>query len=553
MPRRTTNRATRRSRVRSSDVAVGLRPAQPVVSEAGNDAAQIGNALGEALGIGGELAGELDIQRAQEDFQQGIEDFEAGIDDPELAQRSEEYRRARTQLKARADWAHDKKELEAALRKNGFEEMSEDEVNGYIDEFYRQKYEGYDDPDAVEWLAPRMSQFRQEVLAGKAEITDNQLKEADGTRLQVAFRDALEENPEDPSEAYELLATMSGKLFDGKDRNDMYAKVLFDYAIDTGQPELLDNMPDYYPGSKVPTIKNNPNYQDQIRSATVQAQAVKDSRAKQRLLAEEAAAEEANAAALRQIYLGIGEGKDPLELAGQYLEAGIIDDTDYRNVLSTNRTQRDDRRSEAVQHNLVAARRAQIAVDPTSVKPQTIIEDYAAGVFGPVGSEVATDGLDSMLEELERSRDRAGRVKKNPAAAGFRRQLAASVQPKSTSLSGLPDNPGAALLQEEMLRRYDERVAGGEDPAKVFWELQAEGVKRKKDSEAFSFTFLPEGDQANPAHASDAYLTGGVTAEGLARYSLENGLTPADYEGLKNRNPIMYRNFLLALKKQTAR
>jgi hypothetical protein len=103
-------------------------------------------------------------EKAEKDTARQAEaDFQTGNVDPNNTSRI--YRNNVNRLSARANWIKDEADINESLKGLDLDNISQPELDAHIDEQFRKKYDGLDDPTIAQELLPKLQTYREEKYA----------------------------------------------------------------------------------------------------------------------------------------------------------------------------------------------------------------------------------------------------------------------------------------------------------------------------------------------------------------------------------------------------
>lgn len=271
---RQTRRASPRARVEAPNRQVPVNTYAPVgVTRTSSSSANAAQALSRALGIGNQAMQGMAAERARVDADQATQDFAAGTVDRD---RTGVYSRRASRLQAAADWTRDRQAFIQSINEIGLDSMEEHEVNEFLDHRFAEKYEGIDDADYAEFIAPRMAELRAQMLGQHKELQIEAGAARQRTDLMIAAEGMLETGGLEGFDYAEYSDWTS--TFPADIRRDMHFSVLATMAVNHGMPELLENAPENHPGTSVPTFRKDPAFADRLRNSITQAQAARQAK-----------------------------------------------------------------------------------------------------------------------------------------------------------------------------------------------------------------------------------------------------------------------------------
>ena len=297
MPRNTSKRKTQRVRV-----AQGQQADPRFVTAAKIDGRAAGRAGAEAaFGLADMLNNLMPLaEKAEIDTARKAEaDFQTGNVDPNNTSRI--YRNNVNRLSARANWIKDEADINESLKGLDLDNISQPELDAHIDEQFRKKYDGLDDPTIAQELLPKLQTYREEKYAevlARQQALENAKIGSDLTVItQDAYQAAIEEGQ--PFDYYGMHDQVRS-VKQGAESNELYFQIIKDIAIRHGDPDLIRNIPEKWEDG-TPTFTSIPDYNEKVLAAEKAAMAQKlkiqkEEAAKQESLLNDVALEAVRAA-----------------------------------------------------------------------------------------------------------------------------------------------------------------------------------------------------------------------------------------------------------------
>ena len=496
MPRPVDQARTRRAQVaETANVSrLSVVAQNPGAGNAGNTAKQ----LSSALGLAGDVY-ENENNRRDESYRlAGERDFNLGNVNEELQDSNDAYNKAVTQNEAEAGWIQDVDEFDQALREVDLESLEPEQqveaLNASINELYQRKYQGLDDPDQAEILAPRMEKYRQakteELLESQRAIAEERID----SNLQTVVRGytatsleaAREADPEAPD--HELTASAGfdylglharvRALKPGGETNETYFAILKDLAIRNGDPELLTNIPDRW-ADGTPSFKAIPGYNDKILAAEQQAANVRAANAKayDKALADQRDALEEQTA--NRGYEQALSGVDPTAWLLDEVREGRLKGKTANSIVQSYRSAQEYDANSTSDPGALVTLQTRVLSEPDSVTNAEIHEAWAAGAFGDPKQPESVEALRAMIKDRDSAKTAGKSISSNPRAKSKVDQFKQSFSPKADPITGSLFAPNAErALYAESLDELNQKLAAGEDPSKAYDEVQKQYLDR---------------------------------------------------------------------------
>jgi hypothetical protein len=512
---------TRRPSLRPQTQETGNVGRYSVVAQRGGDqgAGQTAKALASALGVGLEAAPGLAQIYDDKQFKLGQRDFNLDQVDEERMEKRYGYRKAVTRARTEAGWIEDQNEFDQVLREMDLDSIDPDQqmeaLNATINDLYRKKYDGLDDPDQAKILIPRMEEYRKTKMAELLERQRELRVEANQAALQQTARAAMEAaiqraqalspdaSPFDVSAAaafdyldlHGLVRDIASGDYDnpGQATNELYYVILRDLAIEAGDPGLLRNIPERWEDG-TPTIRAIPSYNEKLRQAEMQAENVRLTRANAHAQAVAAAQQQAIETANLQALAAVASGNFA-EAQSRYLRVLGMPGAKANDIAAMGRA------LESMQTNI--ERRspyepgvAQLVsrVYTGQANADVVTEFYLSGMMG-YGKQ-ATDRYTRLLTEAQRVRTNDDRLSgaDREKLSTFRSALARDFKPDR--LFGQFDETMNEVLTQSLLELnrliYDEQMPVDDAYRAVRKKYDEMGDNAMKLAESNAFAGRPE-------------------------------------------------------------
>jgi hypothetical protein len=474
--RRDTRRASGREQVQDvnnvSRFSV-VAPSRISTEGAGQSAANLAQAFG--------LAGDLNRDRENRLTERGIRDATMGTVDPDNRRRH--YQAAVERTQTEAAWIQDVDFFDEQLRQIDLDELDPDAspqvINETIDKLYAEKYAGIDGISA-EVLVPRMQRYRAEKVNELLETQRAMAEQRLEGNLQIVVRgfgEAAREAALDaaPDKAPHQV-TASGQfdylglhervraLKPGSATNETYFQLISDMAIENGDPELLDSIPDTW-ADGTPSLKSIPAYNQKIRAAKQQAANVRARLENEYQAALKDAADAEIAQAERNMAWAIVHGDPRAEAMIQnYAGNPNADPSVVLKMRSAFASTRDDIEQNAVEPTGLSAVR--VAAYNGELDTKQAMDLYLDGALG--AGRQASEELGRLLSTIDQQ-DRLQDSEQQRVLRIYTDNLKNSYDPGS----GILRDPVKAQIQQEAMLEIRTRVIeNGEEPSEVFSEVK---------------------------------------------------------------------------------
>jgi hypothetical protein len=308
----------------------------------------------------------------------------------------------------------------------------------------------------LEYRMGLLTQHKQEQLKRERETRD-----AD---LQISLRDEYKTSG---TIDYETLGERVRLLrADGKERRELFAGVIFDLAIQNGDPELLDNAPKQFPNG-APTIFALPEW----NGAVAKARNAAEQERKRRQTQLENDINAAQAEELRQQGLTVAaalvNGQNPWPAIQEYAEMPGAKGSEVLAFESAWQRIRDDREERDADFT-------DIAIMETSIMAGEVefVDIFSAYADGTLGSGQAARQELSRLLGVWRGRERDLNSDQRVRHSAYERQIRETFNPNPGM--GMPRNQTLAQIQLEAMREFQMRVTqatGDVNPQEITDEI----------------------------------------------------------------------------------
>jgi hypothetical protein len=480
-------RHQRRRTVRADEGQQSSRPVRVDASRRfftaqGNDSAnRTATALQRAFGAGTELYSDVVDRRNDAGMRQAGADFATGNKD--LDQKTKGYLDSWDKLEAERDINDIKKELPEILRGANWEELSEDDVQGVIDDYMTSKFEGIDPQSAyAEVWTPGSLAINNELLNVHKDMTLQNIRAGQKqdifSNLTARFEasrevDPVTGEPKAGSETfdYDYLADQTRVFFDGAEKRTQFKELLFHFAIENGRPDLIENAPDRFANEDPTGVTEDIDEYREALNAARRAQAVK-------LKAQQDAAAQADSNRVAELQFSVyakrANGDDfsgeLRELYGMAVD-GRAEFGDWTSAKNFGDSQFDEREEHAPDYPLTSTLWNEIYNGNAGVGD--IFQAREEGLLG--FGKTADDLMQKMMSTVERMTPNRDALSA-PEVAQYRSQLGQHYNPSTKG-------PLQAMDQTRFhaknlaLDDYNSRIINGEDPTDAY-----NAVRQKYDS-----------------------------------------------------------------------
>lgn len=456
MARNDTRSRNRRVRVQETvGDAVALQPRTQLTAQARSGGADAAFALADAL----RGAGALQERRDREMAAQAQADFQRGETDEE--QRNRSYRRTVEVLKSEARFVEDTREFDQMLKDLDRTDVSMEDINGLLDEFFAEKYGNLEDEHIAQALIPRMQEYRTNVLNDTIEIQEERETLEIAGALTTIFEAELERSiaSEQPFNYDDLITRVTGILQpDQKGQaNEMLFDLITDQAIRRGDVDLIRNFPSHRPDGS-PTFQGDTRFNERVREAEARALAVAADKA--RLAQEEA--DELNEQRIIELQIAILDrrrrGEDVYDLERELISIpgfGFNDLSSARNFADSQLTEVESRSADLP---YTAALWNQ--VHSGTAGSREVMFAYSNGLLG-TGPQ-AVDTTQQMLSAV-RSVRQQNRSNNNADITAARQAINNRYNAKTAGMLNAV-NPVMHRLNIQANNMYNELIENGSDP-----------------------------------------------------------------------------------------
>lgn len=453
----------------AQDRPTQLQTSKRFFSNQGNDqATRQARALQTAFGVGEKLViSELDRRNVAGGEQAAGEAASGGTRDEGI--KNQGYNRAWDELDAEADVNFMKKELPEVLRGADWENLEEADVQSLISGYMQEQFEGV---DPTSWygqqITPALLAMEAETLATHRDMVVQKLQTEQRTaifeNLNARF-DATLLNPDTPEGTfdYDYLGEQTNTFFDGGDKRTVYWETLYDFAIENGRPDLIEDAPERF-ASGDPTGINDPLLQDSHRQAINSATAQKAKAA----AAEQAKVDAQNDAKIFDLQIAIADaraaGRNPDMFIEELKGVPGVDFATVATAKNHGATELDRREDRSADLSYTAPLWNQIYNGEAG--PEAIFFSYQSGYLGE-GPQAETT-LRSMLTQA-RTVQNANKdpESRDPNVSVWRGQINRQYNAQLAGPLGAI-NPAMHQVNVSANAFYNEQVASGVEASEAF-------------------------------------------------------------------------------------
>lgn len=504
----------RDTRVRNQQVGANLN-LQPVALQQGNRGFQIGvsdrnvraaQALQSAFGVGVQAATAIQTDRNATGRQEAIIERASGAQGPDADNKQAGYLRAWDELDANFDFSAAKAELPEMLRGANWEELGEEEVVGTINEYMESQFGGLDPASAyAETMAPKLLELQDALVTDHRSMQVAKIQEEQRTKIFANAEAALAENPE-AGVNYTDLFGQTGTFFDGSAKKEVFWDTLFELAVSTGDPSIIENVPAMMNG--VPTGSKDPAFAQQRNAAINSAASVATKKAKDMDAAAKATAEGELFNAQLAIVDAVAQGQDPellIESIRNNPEASFADITAAVNF---GRSTLDENESQSP--NLPGMDALWVGIYDGKATITDVLNAKTDGILG-TGPQ-ATQQFQTMLATAQRMQDAKKSGGDSGAVGAFRSELTSRFNPQMAGPMAAID-PTMMHIRNNAISMYNDLVlTQGMDPAEANIQVRE--------------TFEPQADKVGLAGgAREATVSAALTPDVIKSVVTTGNLT----------------------------
>lgn len=479
MPREVNKRATTRVGVQQQSGGNPYSVVAPGNINVSQDANRAAEALMGLTKLGTQAVAAYQIRKDQKDFAQGESDATVGKVDGKMLLKSEAYAKAREQVEAKATWAVDQRELDKHISELDLDSIADPIkaqklLNDTINTFLQSKYDGETRPAALQYLVPKMQEYREKMLAAFADDQRQKVEDQiDGdlvTYWSSEYDNYTVAKRTDPTATfdYEGMHDDVAALRDGRQINEVMFSILKDEAIRNGDPSLLLNIPLKWKNG-MDTFTQIPDYKDAVRDAifAAQRQAETNESAARKVI------EEAEKEALRvqgvNIATAIVNNQDPTTLVKDYLVMPGAKGADALGFGSGWRSARDDFEEHAGDFTAIA--QMEVGIVSGEVTIDQILNAYTSDQQILGTGQKGKQEL-SRLVNVYTEQHRFTSGKSNSRSSIVRQEVSTAFKP--TTRLGIPATPAQLQRQSDALKEFNRRTdpaGANEDPYAVADDL----------------------------------------------------------------------------------
>lgn len=484
------------------------------------------NALKAAFGVGEQFLNDKTVADNEEGALRALQDKAFGegqdTDDQNIG-----YQRGWSRLRAENDFNAAAGEFGEFLRGADLENMEEGEVQEAYNSFMSDKFAGSElDPEYAAYIAPRLVELELETIADHRDMVIEGIQTEQSVQIFENLQSRFLETGEFD---YEYLASETGRFFDGKDKNVRYAEMLFDFAIENGQPEIIQNMPEKFTKSGQPTIKNRSDFQDAIRAAEAAAFNV----AAKKQAAAIAALKQQNEADLFDTQLLIamktirGESvANEIDMLRQNPEASFATMT---SAINFGQAQLDEGDSRSADVHMTATTWQGIYSGKVNI--EDVMQQYADGTLG-TGTQ-AVNQVQKMLSTIQSQRTLSQRGD-TAAISTYRSELTKTYNPQLQGPLG-PLDPVLMNIQNEAISEYNRRVLEDGDSPRI----ARDAVREQFDAAVDRIAPDALSDAGEKSQSTNARLRGLTITVGDAKRFANGDLSPDAFLGPRSPDELV--------------
>jgi hypothetical protein len=477
-------------------------------------------ALVDAFGAGVELKNTLDEKAVVE----GREEAQAAAGRGETqdeTNKNQGYLARWDQIDAGRDFLNFKPQLREMMRGANFEDMTEDEFSGFIDEAMQKRFKaGELTGDYGRTIAPQLLGLQAEMIA---EHKDIQLQKIQDDQLSGAYQLAQNHYQVNKVMDYEQWALDTNTFADGENKTTQYLKGIFNTAIQNGDVTVIDNMPETYPNGEA-TPKHVPRHQDAIRAARAAAMNAGAKLQSDAEAADKAANDSSRFGIQMEIYRRGQQGLPVHEQIAQ-LEAltgtKFSDVTAAKNFADGQYGENEDRSPSFASIGMLYTRIHTGMATPD----QLMVEVFEAANSGELGfGETAVDNMNAMIAKIEQYSSEGTSLRKT-AVTTWRTSLNNRYNAATGGLlKGI--NPVMQRINIDANDKYNALVLGGANPTQAWQDVIAEF-----DPLVASLPDVEESELSSRRSQAEFTSTARLPADRI-RNAVENPESIRDLEGI---------------------
>ncbi|MEW5249909.1 hypothetical protein [Microbulbifer discodermiae] len=472
MARQTQRRKTARQGVDVSSTPVQLQTNRRFFAAGGYDRnVRAARALQNAFNAGAEAVTDYKFDQNQKGARQALAERGQGnlARDEDNAQAG--YNRAWDALDAEFDANQAAAELPEILRGADWENLPEEKVQEIINEHLQERFKGIEqlaDSAYAQTLAPKMLQLETDLIGKHRQMQIVKIKEEQRTKIMANIEADLDADrgldPDAPLD-YQKLFDQTGTFFDGAEKKEAFWQMLYDLAINRGEPEMIEQVPVIMNG--VPSGIKDSKLLAQHRTAIAAA-----TRQGARMLADrEAAQKEMYRDQLFELQLAIAEKK----IAGLDYSAELValkdnpeaSFSDFSSAISHGRSQLNE--NDARSQNVPYTAQLWNAVYSRDATLSDVLRAHEEGYLGTGKQSNAT--LSDMMATIRQIREGARRGN-SAVVTTYRSEVAKRYNPIMNAMGGV--DPKMQHIQFQAGAMYNDLVIQqGMDPAGATEQIYA--------------------------------------------------------------------------------
>lgn len=522
MARRQRRRTVREGESAQATSPVQLREARRFYSARGSDQpSRTARALTQAFASGTDLAGTLLDKRNVEGAKQAAFEEATGAERDEDS-RVKGYVDKWDELQAENDMVLLRDRVTETLRQNDWENLPQGDVQAIIDGVFEDELKGAD-PQSLysQNMARGIQDLNVELLGTHSNWQLENLRQEQRSMISNTALESYEATGEYP---YDVVADRTNTFFDGPDKKAAFIEIIGQAAIDAADENLILNMPTHFRKSGDPTGIDDPRFRgEHIEPYISKARARREAMEKKEAAAAKAAREERAEDAKRDMMEQALQGVDPTATALEYLDMGIVEDSDVTSAISNFRTSRDDRAQQGADFQKIAAISSTLNANPNSLSNDDLWGFYSEGVFGPPDSDEAVGRFRGMMSERESNMSRAASVAKDPNKQMLVDRFEQFFPKAGSLMAGFEETPQAKLRADYLYSLRSQLADAGsrEDQMKIYDEHVDRYEKAKT---------LLEGQEAStsPIKTFNQVMRGNFTPEQAAAHMRVQGWTATE-------------------------
>lgn len=399
MPRETQRRKSVRA---DADLSEGrsdvrIQEQRRFFSARGNDRAlREARAIANAFNVGTQFVGDQFDRANVAGQERALEQAGAG-GERDVNDKNAKYHRVWDRLDDEKSLNLAKKELPEILRGMDAENLPEEQVQAAITQYMEDQFAGIDlENEDHTFLAAGLLELETGLIADHRDGVIAKIKEG---QITDTFEQAKIAYAETGVVPYDDIALRTNTFLDGSEKMTAYWEMIYDLAIEAGDPDIVRNTPKRFPGGD-PTGIDDPRRADEHRAAINAATTKQASMAKARQDAEDARNDDLRFGTQMEIFRARQRGEDVSALIGQLASIPGTELSDISAAKNFGDIQLEERESRSADLSFTAPLWKQIHDGTGSIE-----QVWFAATEGFLGSgPQALDEMNAMMNAIESRR-----------------------------------------------------------------------------------------------------------------------------------------------------